>query len=127
MMRRVERKVLREQWTRADEAHITPQYIQELRKLVERRRAKPFPERRETLGVGEKLTGVIPRIRHRPKLDQLELSISQADSRLMKEDRRPQPDSHEHRDNEQQRRPHRADEKNQREIQRAFSMIWRHQ
>ena len=51
MLRRVVRKVALQQWPGTDEAHLTPDDVEQLRELVEAEAANQFESRRQSLQV----------------------------------------------------------------------------
>jgi len=126
MVLRVERQILHEQRSRADDAHLAPQHIDQLGQLVERRRSQMPPERGEALSVRKKLARVVSLVRHRAELDPLEFAIVQSDTRLTKKHRCPQPQPNQKCDDQQEGNPDRAGEQNQHEVEGAFSAVRGH-
>lgn len=66
----IERQILHQQRTRADEAHVTFEHVPELWKLVETGRSQELAEAGEPFGIREGLSIAVDRVRHRSKFHQ---------------------------------------------------------
>ena len=64
-----------EQRSGTDQAHLTPEDIEQFRKLVEARLPQERAEWREALCVWQQLTSLIPSAGHRSKLEQRERGL----------------------------------------------------
>ncbi len=86
LLRRVTVEVLHEEGSRADEAHVSLENVEERGQLVDAGGAKEATDRRQALGVG--LEGVFAGLggAHRPELGQVERLAVEAGSQLAEED-----------------------------------------
>ncbi len=97
LLGRVTIEILRQEGPRADQAHLSPQHLQELRQFVEARLAKQAAERRQACRIGERPSVAAGGTGHRAKLPDRENSPAQPRAFLQKEDGPPEKQPHERR------------------------------
>ncbi|MDB4917876.1 MAG: hypothetical protein JWM95_5520 [Gemmatimonadetes bacterium] len=74
----VQRQIFHQQWPRAHETHVSDEYVEQLRQLIETEAAKRLPQSCQPLIVGKKLVRFTVHVAHRPELVEHERLFVQA-------------------------------------------------